>query len=306
MTCLAIVLLGLSLSPAPGALEGPTVVPLWPGGKAIEDDAAKIGPEHFRDLLVKGEPYKVAGKPTKWKTNVTEPTISVYRPRPESNTKLAMIICPGGGYHNLGWDVEGEEVAEWLNGLGVTGVILKYRCPRRPGEEMTTPPLGPLKDGQRAVSLVRTHADEWGIDPHKIGIIGFSAGGHLAGATAANFRERAYKPIDELDKVSCRPDFAVMVYSGYFQHKGALSPTIKLERETPPMFFVHATDDTVSDVDNTLRMYSEMRKLGVSAELHVYAEGGHGFAVRRVGLPCEEWKSSMISWLKHKGFLPQK
>src|SRR5438045_1001622 len=202
-----------------------------------------------------------------------------------------MLICPGGGYHNLGWDVEGEEVAAWLNSLRITGVILKYRCPRRPGDVKGVPPLGPLKDAQRAVSLVRSRAKEWGIDPANIGMVGFSAGGHLVGSTATNFETRAYEPIDEIDKVSCRPDFAVMLYSGYFKVKGKeeLSPTINVTKAAPPMMLIHATDDPVSEVDHSVTMYLAMKHAGVSAELHVYATGGHGFGVRKVGQPCQTW-----------------
>ena len=203
------------------AAERPTVINVWPG-KPADDDAATIGPEKFRELIVNGKPYQVAGRPTQWLTNVTQPTLSIYRPAKEKNTGAAMLICPGGGYHNLGWDVEGVEIARWLNSLGVTGIILKYRCPRRPGDAKGVPPLGPLKDAQRAVSLVRSQAKAWDIDPHRIGMIGFSAGGHLVGATATNFEKRSYDPIDRVDEVSCRPDFGIPVYSGYFNVEGGL------------------------------------------------------------------------------------
>ena len=142
---------------------------------------------------------------------LTRPTLAIYQAATEKNTGTAMVICPGGGY----WDLEGEEVAAWLNSVGMTGIILKYRCPRRPGEVKSEPPLGPQLDAQRAVSLVRSRAAEWGIDPKRIGMVGFSAGGHLALATATKFTKRLYEPIDAIDKVSCRPDFAVMCYSGY-------------------------------------------------------------------------------------------
>src|SRR5437588_8202437 len=160
------------------AADPPPVIDVWPG-KPADDDAGTIGAEKVIELKVNGKPYEVAGKPTKWLTNVTRPTLTVYRPEKDKDMKAAVLICPGGGYHNLGWDVEGEEVAEWLNSLGVTGIIVKYRVPRRPGDVKGQPAPGPLKDAQRAVSLVRSKSKEWGIDPTRIGMVGFSAGGHL-------------------------------------------------------------------------------------------------------------------------------
>lgn len=287
-----------------GAAEKPLVLDVWPG-KAVDDDAGTIGAEKFIELKVGGKAYEVAGKPTRWLTNVTRPSLTVYRPARDRDTGVAMLICPGGGYHNLGWDVEGEEIAAWLNSAGITGIILKYRCPRRPGDVKGEPPLGPLKDAQRAVSLVRSKAQEWGIDPAKIGMVGFSAGGHLVGATATNFDRRAYEPIDAIDKISCRPDFAVMLYSGYFKVKEReeLSPTIRMTAGTPPLFLVHATDDPVSVVDHSVTMYLAMKRAGVPAELHVYAAGGHGFGVRNTHQPCNSWTDSFLGWLRKQGLL---
>ena len=216
-----------------------------------------------------------------------------------------MLICPGGGYHNLGWDVEGEEVAAWLNSIGVTGIILKYRCPRRPGDVKNVPPIGPLKDAQRAVSLVRSKAQEWGIDPRKIGMVGFSAGGHLAAATAMNYDKRAYEPIDDIDKISCRPDFAIPLYSGYLvgNDNDILSADMRVSKQTPPILLVHATDDNISKVENSVVLYLALKKAGAPAELHVFASGGHGFGVRQVGHPCEGWTERCVDWLRGQGFL---
>jgi acetyl esterase/lipase len=283
----------------------PLVVDLWPGKVPPGDDAAKIGEEKFFQLMNKGKPHEIAGKPTKWLTNVTKPSLTIYRPAKDKDSGVAMLICPGGGYHNLGWDVEGEEVAAWLNSIGITGIILKYRCPRRPEDVKGEPPLGPLKDAQRAVSLVRSRAKEWGIDPKKIGMVGFSAGGHLVGATATNFGKRAYEPLDDIDKVSCRPDFAIMLYSGYFKvkDKDELSPTIRVIAETPPMFLVHASDDPISAVDHSVTMYLAMKRAGVPAEMHIYATGGHGFGVRKVDHPCATWTERCVDWLGKQGIL---
>lgn len=286
-----------SAAPSPAT----TVVDLWPG--PVPGDVGISGEEKFIDLKEKGKPYVIGGRPTHFKTNVSKPTLTVYPAPREKNTGAAMIICPGGGYHNLGWDVEGEEVAEWLNSIGLTGILLKYRCPRRPGDVKGEPPAGPLKDAQRAISLARSKAVEWGINPKKIGMVGFSAGGHLVGSTATHHDLRTYDPVDEIDKISCRPDFAAMLYSGYFKVKEGLSPTIREAAGTPPLFIVHATDDPVSDVEHSVTMYVAMKRAGIPIEMHVYAEGGHGFGVRKVGHPCETWTDRCVDWLKTRGIL---
>lgn len=282
--------------------DDPLVIDVWPG-KPADDDASTIGEEKFRELIVDGKPYMVAGTPTRWITNVTKPTLTVYRPAKEKNTGTAMLICPGGGYHNLGWDVEGEEIAAWLNSLGMTGIILKYRCPRRPSDVKRVPPLGPVKDAQRAVSLVRSKAEEWGLDPHRIGMIGFSAGGHLVGATATNFEKRTYEPIDGIDEISCRPDFGIPVYSGYYKVVGGLSPTVRTPENTPPLLFVHASDDPISDVEHSVTMYVALKRAGIHSDLHIYSSGGHGFGVRPSKGTCSAWTQNCTAWLQSRGFL---
>jgi acetyl esterase/lipase len=301
LTATLILLAGVAAAPCGRELREPEVVVLWPGTPA--GDVGIPGEEKFRSIQINGKDYEVGGKPTKWKTNVSKPTLTIYRPEKSKDTGVSMLIAPGGGYHNLGWDVEGEEIAEWLTSIGITGIILKYRCPRRPGEEKGVPPIGPLKDAQRAVSLVRSRAAEWGLDPKKIGMVGFSAGGHLSGATATNYEARAYEPVDDVDKVSCRLDFAVMLYSGYFKLNDGLSPTIKTPAGTPPLFIAHATDDSISDADHSITMYLAMKHAGVPVELHVYATGGHGWGVRKLGHPCETWTESFVAWLRKTGFL---
>ncbi|HLV79219.1 MAG TPA: alpha/beta hydrolase, partial [Chthonomonadaceae bacterium] len=167
---IAVLVLCALPGPAMGA-EGPLVLPVWPG--KVPGDFGEIGPERFRT------PEDSPTRDAKWLTNVTKPTISIFRPPQEKNTGVAMLVCPGGGYWNLAWDLEGEEVAAWLNSVGITGIVLKYRVPRRPGQPQPLPAPLPLLDAQRAVSLVRSHAREWDIDPDRIGMVGFSAGGHL-------------------------------------------------------------------------------------------------------------------------------
>jgi acetyl esterase/lipase len=298
-------LLLCSLVPWPAAAaEKPLVVDVWPG-KVPGDDAATIGKEKFFELKVGGKPYQVAGKPTRWLTNVTRPTLTVYRPAKDKDVGAAVLICPGGGYHNLGWDVEGEEVAAWLNQLGVTGIILKYRVPRRPGDVKGEPAPGPLKDAQRALRLVRARAREWGIDPKRVGMIGFSAGGHLVAATATHFDKPSYEPVDATDRLSCRPDFGILAYSGYLKRKDRdeLAPTVRAAAKAPPLFFVHASDDPVSAVDHSVVAYLALKRAGVPVELHVYATGGHGFGVRKVGHPCENWTRACADWLRAQGVL---
>src|SRR5205814_7895387 len=192
------------------------------------DEPGNIGPETVRMSPKLDKKQVEVTEPTRMVTNVTKPTITVFRPAKEKDTGAAVLICPGGGYWNLYWQLEGEEVAAWLNSIGVTGIILKYRVPRRPDEPKDEPARRPLQDAQRAVSLVRSKAREWGID--RIGIVGFSAGGHLAIATATNFDKRSYEPIDDIDKISCRPDFAIPVYSGYLKakDKDELAPGLRI------------------------------------------------------------------------------
>src|SRR5262249_33644948 len=166
------------------------------------------------------------------------------------------------------------------------------------------PPPGALQDAQRAVSLVRSKAKEWGIDPKRIGMLGFSAGGHLTAAASTNFDKRIYDKIDPTDEVSCRPDFAILIYPGYLtvKDKDELAPDIRVSKETPPTFFAHAADDPVK-ADNSVQMYRALRKEGVAAELHVYASGGHGFGLRPSEKPCSMWPQRCAEWMKSQGIL---
>lgn len=247
-------------------------------------------------------------KPTKLITNVSRPTMTIYPAKKENNTGTAMIICPGGGYHDLFWQLEGEEVAAWLNSQGMTGIILKYRVPRRPGDEKREPPLGPLIDAQRAVSVVRSRCHEWGVDAKRIGIIGFSAGGHLALATAANFDKRRYEPVDAIDDISCRPDFAVGCYSGYFKakDKDELSSAIHIASfpsDMPPVLLAHASDDKISDPEHSVIMYLALKRAGVPVELHVFASGNHDFGVRQNDKLPSIWPQLCLRWLRSFGLL---
>jgi acetyl esterase/lipase len=244
-------------------------------------------------------------EPTRLVTNVSRPTLTIYRPGKDKDTGTAVLICPGGGYWNLYWQLEGEEVAAWLNTLGVTGIILKYRVPHRPGEPKGEPARRPLQDAQRAVSLVRSKAREWGLDPKRIGIIGFSAGGHLAIATATNFNQRTYRLSDEMDRVSCRPDFAILAYPGYLKpkEKWELSPGLNIPTGTPPVFLAHGGDDIISSPEHSVVLYLALKRAGIPAELHIYARAAHDFGVRPSEQPCSSWTQSCAQWLRHQGFL---
>jgi acetyl esterase/lipase len=288
--------------PVTGA-ETPQVLDLWPG--PAPDEPGTIGPEKTRMSPKLDRKQVEVTEPTKMITNVTKPTITIYRPAKEKDMGTAILICPGGGYWNLYWQLEGEEVASWLNSLGVTGIILKYRVPRRPGEPEKEPARRPLQDAQRAVRLVRSHAKDWGIDPQKIGIVGFSAGGHLAIATATSFDKRTYEPIDDLDKISSRPDFAIVVYPGYLKasDKAELAPGLQVPEKTPPVFLAHGDADIISSPEHSVVMYQALKRAGVSAELHIYSGAAHDFGVRPSDNPCSTWTKACAAWMDHQGLL---
>ncbi len=283
--------------------ERPLVVELWPG--KVPEEAGNIGPE--RTLMSPKLDRKTVEvtESTLLVTNVSKPTITIYRPAKDKDSGTAVLICPGGGYWNLYWQLEGEEVAGWLNSLGATGILLKYRVPRRPDEPKGVPARRPLQDAQRAVSLVRSRAAQWGINPKQIGMVGFSAGGHLVIATATNFEKRTYPPIDEVDKISCRPDFAIGAYSGYLKakDKDELAPGLQVPAGTPPVFLVHGDADIVSPPEHSVVMYLALRRAGVPAELHIYATAAHDFGVRPSEHPCSTWTQACATWLRHQGFL---
>ena len=283
--------------------EPPLVLEIWPG--QVPEESGGIGEERSR-LSPKLDRKQVeVTEPTRMITGVTKPSLTVYRPAKDKDTGTAVLICPGGGYWDLYWQLEGEEVAAWLNSLGVTGIILKYRVPRRPDEPQGEPARRPLQDAQRAVSLVRSKAREWELDPQRVGIVGFSAGGHLAVATATSFPKRTYEPVDDIDKISCRPDFAIGVYSGYLKAKDKpeLAPYLRIPTETPPIFLAHGGDDLISSPEQSVLLYLALKRAGVPAELHVYATAAHDFGVRPSDHPCSTWTDACARWLKHQGFL---
>lgn len=283
----------LSASAAPSA-----PIPLWPGRAPGEtrEFPAEGDLTKPTDRLVNGVPIVRLG-------NVTQPTITVYKPDPTNDTGAAVIVAPGGGYNILAWELEGTEVCEWLNSIGVTGVLLKYRVPSRPDRARHA---AALDDAQRALGLVRHHAAEWGLDPKRIGMLGFSAGAHLSAALAAGHATRTYPAVDAADAVSCRPDFVVLVYPGGVvdRDKGdALRPeVVPVKGDAPPAIILMTQDDPVR-VENALVYYAALKQAEAPAEMHLYPTGGHGYGLRRSEHLVTTWPGRVTDWLKTGGWL---
>jgi acetyl esterase/lipase len=272
-------------------------MPLWPGSPPSAEPVP--GPEADMTKPTDGTP---GGKPVVRIGNVSSPTLTLYTPK-GTNNGAAVVVFPGGGYKILAIDLEGTEVCDWLNAAGVNCILVKYRVPVAGPYPKSA---APLEDAQRAVSLVRAHASEWHIDPKRVGVLGFSAGGHLAAALSTHFDHRLYDPIDSSDKLSCRPDFAVIVYPGYLaiaDQNYAPNPEIHPTAETPPTFLVQAEDDPVH-VENAVVYFMALKNAKVPAELHLYAEGGHGYGLRRTALPVTTWPQAAEIWLHTIHVLP--
>jgi acetyl esterase/lipase len=306
--------------PAPGHVQ----VPIWPG--AVPDAQPVGGPEYAETT---GKDSLVAGRPWVAVERVSRPTITVYSPSGK-NTGAAVVVFPGGGYQILAIDLEGTEVCDWLTSKGITCVLLKYRVTKIGAYPKSGPyPESPmaLQDAQRAMGMVRFHAAEWHIDPHKIGVLGFSAGGHLSAAISTHFARRLYPPQDDADKESCRPDFAVPIYSGHLSLSAAewdakqgakkfavphaanadrdlgVNPEVPVTNQTPPTFLLQAEDDDVDSVYDSLAYYIALKKAGVPAEMHLYAQGGHAFGLRRTKFPITDWPRLVETWLSTIGMI---
>jgi acetyl esterase/lipase len=276
---------------------GHTQIPIWP---AAAPGARPVpGPETLSDGDV---------------TNVTRPTMTVYGPAGR-NTGAAVIVLPGGGFQELAIGLEGTEACDWLTAQGITCIVLKYRVPSvpyvwqcqcRPHDlELSTPSL---QDAQRAVSLARYHAAAWGIDPRRIGVLGFSAGGYLVAEMSTRFDDRQYAAVDAADQASCRPDFAMAIYPGHLAlaaNSIALNPTIAthITARTPPTFLLQNEDDHVDEIEDALSYYMGLKRAGVAVELHAYAQGGHAFGVRQTGLPVSGWPRLAETWLAALGMM---
>ena len=285
----------------------PTIVPIWPGGTPGAKGTAAD------EVVVQ----RGSGIPDRSIQNVHVPTLEVCLPPAEQRTGAAVVVCPGGGYGGLAYDKEGVEIARWLNGLGAAGFVLKYRL-----KEYGHP--APLADLQRALRFVRSRAKEWGVDPARIGICGFSAGGHLVTTGATHFDRGAKDAADPVERESCRPDFLIAVYpvvsmQDGITHGGSrrnllgpnptpelitlLSNELQVTAETPPTFLVHASVDRAVKVENSLRFYEALQAAGVAAELHIYRRGGHGFGQRPGCVAGRDWAGRCAAWLEDMGFL---
>jgi acetyl esterase/lipase len=313
--------------PSPGR----TQIAIWPG--AAPDAQPVAGPE----TVWTDSKEMIGGKPVVGVKNVTRPTMTVYSPSGK-NTGAAVVVFPGGGYQILAIDLEGTEVCDWLTSRGITCVLLKYRVPDNNGYPKSAPypksgpyPESPmaLEDAQRTMGLVRLHAAEWHIDPHKIGALGFSAGGHLVAAISTHFEKRLYAAVDAADNESCRPDFAVALYPGHLSLAAAewdatlgekkfavnvpanadkdlgLNPEVPVTRETPPTFLLQAEDDHVDNVNDSLAYYIALKNAGVPVEMHLYAQGGHAFGLRRTKQPITDWPMLVETWLRTIGMISE-
>jgi len=290
---------------------GHTQIPLWPG--TVPNAQRPAGPE---DATITGpNEHLVAGKPWTYVQNVSRPTLTVYSPT-GNNTGAAVVVFPGGGYQILAIDLEGTEVCDWLTSRGITCVLLKYRVPhsgpswqRDCNCRINPKPQPALQDAQRAIGLVRLHAAEWHIDPHRVGVLGFSAGGHLVAAISNDFSRRSYPVVDAADKESCRPDFAVALYPGHLWAPGAgryaFNKDIRVTRNTPPTFLLQAETDTVDNVNQALVYYIALKDAGVPTEMHLFADGGHAFGLRRTKDPITEWPQLVEKWLRTIGAVSQ-
>ncbi|HEX7288780.1 MAG TPA: alpha/beta hydrolase [Candidatus Angelobacter sp.] len=287
--------------PSPGHAQ----VPIWPG--ATPDAQPVAGPEV---ATARTRDHFVGGRPWTYISNVSLPTMTVYSPAGK-NTGAAVVVFPGGGYQILAIDLEGAEVCEWLTSKGITCVLLKYRVPGLALYPKSAPyprsgpyPQSPiaLEDAQRTVGLVRFNAAKWHIDPHKIGVLGFSAGGHLVAAISTHFDKRLYPAVDEADKESCRPDFGVALYPGHMLENASkdfeLNPAVSVSRQTPPTFLLHAEDDPIDSAQNSLVYFIALKKAGVHVEMHLYAHGGHAFGLRRTKFPITGWPQLVETWLR--------
>jgi acetyl esterase/lipase len=305
---------------------GHTQLPIWPG--AAPDPQPVAGPELAKSS---GKDDLVAGGQVVEVDNVTRPTMTVYSPKGK-NTGAAVVVFPGGGSQILAIDLEGTEVCDWLTPKGITCVLLKYRVtdvgPYPKSGPYPESPMA-LEDAQRTVGLVRFHAVEWHIDPHKIGVLGFSAGGHLVAAMSTHFDKRLYPAVDAADKESCRPDFAVAIYPGHLSIAAAewdaqqgvkkfvvphsatadenltLNPEVPVSNQTPPTFLLQNEDDHIDSVYDSLAYYIALQKAGVPVELHSYAQGGHAFGLRPTKLPATRWPQLVETWLGTIGMISE-
>ena len=295
----------LAQNPAWKPSAGHTQAPIWPGNPP---DAAFGPPVNAETTRLEGS---VAGRPWLDVENVSRPTMTVYPPGGK-NTGAAVVVFPGGGYEDLAIDLEGTEFCDWLTSRGITCVLLKYRVPHSGPQyddrcKCQVDPRAPmaLQDAQRTMGLIRFHAADYHIDPHKIGVLGSSAGGHLVADISTRFDKRVYPAVDAADQESCRPDFAVALYPGHLRTWFVLHPEIRVTRRTPPTFLLQAENDDVDSVSNSLVYYTALMNAGVPVEMHLYAEGKHAFGLRRTRDPITRWPELVETWLRTIAMIPR-
>lgn len=287
-----LLLVGLGCLFLNAALAQNTPIVLFPKG----------APGETSEMIEKADSNggKVGGEPVLRLTNVSEPTITIYQAPEDIASGAAIVVCPGGGYNILAYDLEGDEVCEWLNNLGITAVLLKYRVPRRTDRPVYE---APLQDLQRALSYTRAHAEEWNLDPRRIGVMGFSAGGHLSVMASNNFDQRSYPVVDANDKVSCRPDFCLLVYPAYLDGENfRLAPEIEISASTSPTLLIQAEDDK-SYINSSLFYYYALKEAGVPAWMHLYSKGGHGYGLRDTQAAVNEWPDRAEDWFREIGVI---
>lgn len=253
------------------------VIHLWPGKVPGEREAKQVAPatpDTSRGVIRL--------------TDVTDPVLQVYKPAVR-RSDAAVVVCPGGGYNILAINLEGEEVAKWLNGLGYTVFVLQYRVPKKPA--------GALQDVQRAIRLVRSRAAQWKITPSKVGVMGFSAGGSLSARVSTQYDKPTYTPVDAADQLSCRPAFAALIYPAYLDNgtNRTITPDLKVDTNTPPMFLFATADDPYAN--SALVMAGALRDAKVPVQQHLYDTGGHGYGLRPGNPAAEVWPGLMAKWL---------
>ena len=221
-------------------------------------------------------------------SNVADPSITLYKLNGR-RLKSAVLVCPGGGYSKLAWDKEGTEIAEWLNSIGITAAVLKYRTPKNRE--------GALQDAQRALGHIRSNAAEWNLDQNRIGVLGFSAGGHLAATLSHNWKMRTYPNIDETDSVSCRPDFTVLIYPAFLGDQNLkLTSEINISSKTPPAFIAQAQNDR-KHIPSAIAYFTALHKADIPSEIHIFPTGGHGYGLRDSAYPVSDWHELCEDWL---------
>lgn len=275
-------------------------VAIWPSG--LPAGSVKLDADRAKALVAKEKE-----RPNGHVLFVDRPTLTLYPAPKETANGCAVVICPGGGYNVLAWQHEGVELAEWLNSIGVSAFILKYRVPRRIPDKIH---WEPMQDVQRAIRVVRHDAKKYNIDPDRIGTLGFSAGGHLVVMSGVQFKTKTYDPVDEADSVSCRPDFICPIYAAYLadgfrDDVAELGALVTVTSETPPTFMAATWDDRFRGAQSAL-LFAKLKEHGVSAEFHGYAKGGHGYGIRASKNPVSTWHHQLEAWLKSSGFLNKK